>query len=314
VSLLDAPWFFIVNPAADRGRAGRKWKKVLPRLKAVLPNMNWLLTNGPQDAINQSQKLVSEGQRHLVAVGGDGTHHEVINGIYRAMGAEKSREVTYALLPFGSGNDWIKTHKLPRKVGSWLKLVAAGNLRQQNLGLIKYQVDNQPQERVFVNVAGLAYDAFVTRRAGQAQLRGPLLYPLFTLYCLKDFSPVLTRLVYDTATPIENRFYTVNVGIGRYSGGGMQLVPHAAPDAADFALTYAKNLPISSIVLNSWRFYTGGIGQVKQVTTTTTKQVYAESLDAGQRVEIEADGEWLGYGPVNISILPMALNFLGIEK
>ncbi|MEL6274493.1 MAG: hypothetical protein AAFU03_05185, partial [Bacteroidota bacterium] len=126
----------------------------------------------------------------------------------------------------------------------------------------------------------------------------------------KDFVPVLTRLSYDKEASVDNQFYTINVGIGRYSGGGMRLVPHAEPHADSFALTYAKKLPVYSVLLNSWRFYTGGIGQVKQVTTTYAKQVVVRSLNEELPIEVEADGEWLGNGPIRISLLPRALKFL----
>ncbi|MEL6274375.1 MAG: acylglycerol kinase family protein, partial [Bacteroidota bacterium] len=178
--MTSAPWLFIVNPAADRGRAEKRWQKMLPKLKVALPNMKWLLTSTPQEAIDLTQTAVANGQRYIAAVGGDGTHHEVVNGIYRALGIEKSAEVTYALLPLGSGNDWRRTHRIPCKLEPWLKMMAGGHSQQQNLGLIDYWYQGQQQQRVFANVAGFAYDAYVTRRASEAQLRGPILYPLFT--------------------------------------------------------------------------------------------------------------------------------------
>lgn len=305
------PWRTIVNPAAAHGRARVEWLKWLPTLQTKIPHLDWAFTKSTGHAMQLAEQWVREGSRYLIAVGGDGTHHEVCNGIIKALGPERAHEVLYTLLPLGSGNDWIRTHGLKKGLNNWLDLLQSGSPKRQNVGLIRYvSPDSQAAERYTINVAGMAYDAFVVRRAEGHPLKRRLLYPVLTLWLLRLFKPPRLRLTLDDQPPIEDRFYTINIGPCRYSGGGMRLVPQADPQSERLALTHARALPIWKILLNSWRFYTGSIGQVKGVTTTQAHRVHIESAGPKETLEIEADGEWLGYGPVEVFVLPQVVRFL----
>ncbi|MEM9836439.1 MAG: diacylglycerol kinase family protein [Bacteroidota bacterium] len=300
-------WYFIVNPAAGSGKTAHRWQQYLPRLQAAFPAMEWVSTTHAGAASQLALAAIQRGYRNIIAVGGDGTNFEVINGIFLSAYAE---EVTYCLLPVGSGNDWAKTHRIPRRLAAWINMIKANDIRYQRIGIIQYFLEGKPQQRFFANVAGLAYDAYVVRRSEQAQFKNRLIYPLLTLLYLKDYQPQRIRLQYDGHGEITNRFYTINVGIGKYSGGGMRLVPQAQPNGNTFALTYAKHLSIWSILWHSWRFYHGSIGQVKQVTTTFAKVIHITAEPSNQ-VSVEADGEWLGYGPVTFNLHPVRLRLVG---
>lgn len=251
-----------------------------------------------------------------MAVGGDGTHHEVINGMIDALGVDRLGEIRYALLPVGSGNDWVRTHRIPKRLDHWIERYRRGEDRWQNIGAIDYEDESgRPQRRYFANVAGCCYDAYVVRRSATASIKNRLLYPLLTLWYLKDFSPTPVQLIYEDdegkSQEVVNPFYTINVGIGRYNGGGMRLVPQADPAGDTFALTYARQLSVFRILLNGLHFYTGRIGTVKEVTTTHARKLRINAPTPGTKVAIEADGEWLGYGPISIELLPAALRFAG---
>lgn len=157
-----------------------------------------------------------------------------------------------------------------------------------------------PQTKYFLNVAGMAYDALVLRKAEASQYKHRLLYPAMTLWFLRDFRAPTVRIQYDGGA-YEGQVHTINLGIGRYSGGGMRLVPQAEPEAEILALTFAERLPLWRIVTESWRFYAGSIGKVRGVTLTTTGS--ARIMVLSGELELEADGEWLGYGPVEASLL-----------
>lgn len=300
-------WYFIVNPSAGRGKTGRRWPTYLPRLQAAFPTMEWTLTTQAGEARALAAQAVKDGRTQIVAVGGDGTHHEVINGLVDANGLD---QVTYALLPVGSGNDWVRTHQIPHRLNRWIKLVNAQKTAQQRLGRVTYFLNNQPQSRVFANVAGLAYDAYVVHRTEKTKFKNRFIYPLLTLFYLKDFTTPYLRLTYNDEPPIEDRFYTINVGICKYSGGGMSIVPQAKPNGEQFALTFARHLSIPKILLQSWRFYTQSIGEIREVTTTFALDLKVAALNKESNVELEADGEWLGYGPVEFRLLDERLRFV----
>jgi diacylglycerol kinase family enzyme len=105
---------------------------------------------------------------------------------------------------------------------------------------------------------------------------------------------------------VEDEFYTINVGLCRYSGGGMQLVPHAIPDDGLLALTFARKLPKLEVLLQSGRFYKGTLLEHPRIEGYQTDHVRVEAAD-DEPCLVEADGEFLGQTPVEFSIIPAAL-------
>lgn len=289
----------------------QRWPAYETQLRKAFPGLEVHQSIAPGNVITLAETLALEGYTRIVAVGGDGTHHEVINGLYRALGPAKMGQITYALLPLGSGNDWIRTHRIPKRLSDWIKGYKNARVSRQNLGQINYyDLDGISQSRIFTNVAGMAYDAYVVRRAATSPYKSRLLYPLLTLAYLGNYTPPTLRLSFDDHPPVEQRFHTINVGIGQYSGGGMRLVPQADPAGAQFALTYAPALSIPMILAHGWRFYTPTIGRVPGVVCTRATTINIEAVSPYDTLEIEADGEWLGYGPIEIKLLPLALSFV----
>lgn len=308
----DQPvWHFIVNPAAGRGRGLGRWRRWEPALRRALPGLRVHYSTAAEGVASLAERIVRAGATHLVGVGGDGTHHGVLGGIVAAGGLGA---VTYAPLACGTGNDWVRTLGTPRALGPWLATLLAGRTIAHGVGVLSRTAPPAapapaaaPRVTYFLNVAGLAYDAEVVRRSETARLKRRWLYPLLTLAYLRGFVPPTVRVDYDGGS-ITGPVHTVNVGIGRYNGGGMRLVPHADPTAPTLALTVARRLPLWRILAQSWRFYTPTIGRVAGVTTTTTRRVTVTTLAGANAAE--ADGEWLGPGTVTITLAPQRLRVI----
>jgi diacylglycerol kinase family enzyme len=274
-----------------------------------LPNARIEQTEYAGHAIEIVQNGIKEGIRYILVVGGDGTHHEVINGILQQKQVP-STDILYALLPVGTGNDWIKTHGIPKRFSDWLSVFKAGKIVGQNAGLLTYFWEGQARVRYFANVAGLAYDGYVVRYTEQKAPRfsGKIYYLWVVLRCLFQYS-LQSAVLRFGGQEVKDRFYTINAGIGRYSGGGMQLVPQADPRGDALALTYAGPISKLGIVLNTYRFYQGSIGGHPKVTTTTAQRIEVATADDGPLL-LEADGEFLGETPVTIELVPDALRFI----
>lgn len=291
-------WHFLLNPAARRGKAIKRWQKILPRLRAAIPEMTVEESTAELGMAHLAASAVLAGHTRLVGVGGDGTHHDVINGIMNAGGLTK---VTYVPLPLGTGNDWVRTLKTPRNIDRWLAMLQEEKTVLHAVGQLRYTTkDALPQVAYFLNVAGMAYDAEVVRRSEKARFKHRLIYPILTLLYLRDFTAPTVRIDYDGES-FTGPVHTINFGIGRYSGGGMRLVPHADPMQETLALTFARRLPIWKILLESWRFYAGSIDRVKEVTTAYVNAVTVVPVKGA--AELEADGEWLGIAPAEVSLL-----------
>jgi diacylglycerol kinase (ATP) len=307
MELLTKPWFVIANPVAGNGRVRKRWARIEAALREHLPKHRLVFTSYSGEAIELAAQAIREGCRHLIAVGGDGTNNEVINGIFQQQEVPPL-EITYTLLPVGTGNDWIKTHGISHNLKRWIEMLRQGNTFVQDVGVVRYQqLDGQPGQRYFANVAGMAYDAYVARYSAQYGhwVSNKIFYLYFVVRCLFQYRLLPARVRFDGQT-VEDFLYTVNVGICRYSGGGMLLVPHAEPDDGQLALTIARRLSKLGVLLNTYRFYTGTIGGHPRIDTFQVKNIEVESVD-GQPTLLEADGEFLGQTPAVFGIVEKAL-------
>lgn len=303
----EKPWYIIVNPKAGNGRTARKWRRMEPVLRAHLPGATFVRTEKRAHAMKLAMQAVEQGFRFIIGVGGDGTNHEIVNGILQQQTVSPT-DIIYALLPIGTGNDWIRTHGIPRKLTDWLHMLKTGKTTLQDVGIVRFQKNGMEQQRYFVNVAGMAYDAFVVRYAERYRhwIFHKFIYLLMILRCLFRYRLPRAEVKFDGQT-VTDHFYTINIGIGRYSGGGMQLVPHANPADGQLALTLARRVTKLGVLLNTYRFYNGTLHRHRKIDVFQVKDV---EVTSNETVELEADGEWLGTAPARFSILPAALRIL----
>lgn len=297
----------ILNPAAANGEAGRMWPALEVRLREHFADLTVVSTEYPGHATELAEDALKAGYRHVMAIGGDGTNHEVANGILQQQ-VVPSNEVWYTLFPVGTGNDWIRTHGIPRQIDHWLKMMEKGHHIFQDAGLVTYRQAEVEKKRYFVNVAGMAYDAFVVRYGERHRLwvRNRFFYLLLILRCLFQYR-LSQGIIEADSRMVNDRFYTINVGICRYSGGGMQLVPQANPQDGHLALTYAGPVSKLGVLFNTWRFYNGSIGEHRKIETTLAKEIRVDTPDDEPPILLEADGEFLGCSPASFRLINSAL-------
>jgi diacylglycerol kinase family enzyme len=312
-SHLHVPWLVLVNLHASSGAMATNWPDLQQKLAHLLPLAQFEESHHPDDVTVLLQQALKKGIRHVLAVGGDGTAHQVVNAIMLQKQV-KSTAIVFALYPGGTGNDWIKTHKIPANWKDWSSYFEQGIIRRQNLGKIIFQTNGQVATRYFMNVAGFAYDAFVVRAiANQRSSLPPRLHYFWSvLRCLFQYTPQAGQLRFNQKN-VQHKFYTINLGIGKYSGGGMQFVPHAQPSGTTMALTYVPAVSRWKVILNSYRFYEGRVATFKHAVLDQTAEIEINPL-AGHQLLIEADGEFLGACPATISLVPQALVFIGAKK
>lgn len=296
---------FLVNPRAGNGQALDTWRKAGLLLESLPWTWSHRMSRGPGDLTRLALEAARESWDRLVVVGGDGSVHEVVNGLLQS-GLPADQLPALSLLPAGSGNDWARTWKIPGGVHRWFLEVADWTVHRHDGGRITCIRNGVDHSRYFMNVAGLAYDAWLVKKIEEhpASKGHALIYLWSILRWLLTYRPQQAR-VQAVNRVWSGRFYTINAGICRYNGGGMRVVPHADPVAGQLALTVAGNLPLWRILLNIWRFYNGSIGRVRDVETTFTREILVENRD-DQPLYIEADGEWLGECPCRVTILPRA--------
>ncbi len=305
----EKKWYIIVNPAAGNGVAQRIWPRIKRILAEKFPKASIVYTEYQDHAIALVAEAVSKGFRHIIAVGGDGTNHEVCNGILMQK-TVPSTDITYVLLPIGTGNDWIRTHGISRDLQQWLTMVEQGRTFLQDVGTLDYMNDGKDQFRYFFNVAGLAYDGFVVRyiEKNKKKVKNSLFYLFMIVRCILMYQLRKARIRFNGQED-SGYHYTINAGICKYSGGGMSLVPHAVPDDGMLALTIAGKVSKAEVLLNAYRFYNDSITKHRKIEGYYTKEIMIDAMDDGP-ILLEADGEFLGETPVRISILEKALKII----
>lgn len=306
---INEKWLFIVNPAAGGGRVGKRWPGIEQQLRFTGIPFDVVFTEKKLHATFLAAKAIQQGRRKLAAVGGDGTGNEVVNGIFQQTTCP-AEEVTFTMLPAGTGNDWIKTHRIPKNSGAWIKFFQEATTSFQDIGWLTFRENGNEQKRYFFNVAGLSYDAYVAQRAdAYKSLVSNTIFYLFLIFrCLFEFKIPRIRLRFDGKT-VEEGLYTINAGICRYSGGGLQLVPQALPNDGKLALTYARRISKLEVLLITPLFYLGKIGWHPAVKLLQAKEITVDSLE-NQPILVEADGEFLGETPVSMGILETKLKIL----
>ena len=304
-------WVFILNPVAGAGRLQKSWPAMRETLLAAGVTFEEHWTEAPGAASRLAQEAIQAGHRHLVGVGGDGTNNEIINGIYGQQVAPAT-EITYALLPFGTGNDWVRTHGIPHDLTKWIHMLKASRSILHDLGWVDYYSGDslgEPQKlrRYFANVAGLGYDAHIVQVAEGYRFsqRNKLLYLWLVLRELWGFQPPKLALAFN-GEKIVQHFYTINIGICKYSGGGMQLVSHANPKSGSLALTLIRNFPKWRVIVDTPKLFTGRLEKHRY-----TRMAHTDGLEvraAGEEaLMVEADGELLGQGPLKFGVLSAAV-------
>lgn len=297
-------WYIIINPAAGGGTAEKRW----PQVEQVLQDLGLSYTVHFTERRGHAADLVYEalekGYRHLLGIGGDGTNHEIVNGIM-AHPSVPTTEVHYALLPIGTGNDWARMYQIPHDPHLRLQRLLAPQTVLQDIGLARYQSGGQQRERFFVNVAGMAYDAFVVQQLEQQPVSNRAHYLLAVAKYLFRYRLSKAKIDFDGHSA-EDFFYTINIGLCKYSGGGMQFVPQAVPDDGLFALTFARSLPKWEVLLQTPRFYDGSLLRHRRIEGHQAKHIRVAHTD-GTPTLLEADGEFLGETPAEFVLIKKAL-------
>lgn len=302
-------WFIIANPAAGGGLVQKNWAAIEAELQKLQVAYVANFTIGPGHAITMVQEALSAGYRHILAIGGDGTNHEVVNGLMLQR-TVTATEVHYGLLPIGTGNDWSRMYGIPNNWREWLPQLFDAPTRLQDVGVVNFWSNGQRLERFFTNVAGLCYDAFVvkTMLENQVKTNNRFVYLWWILRCLFGFTPPPCKVSFNGEV-VEQACYTINIGICKYSGGGMQFVPQAVPDDGLLGLTIAGKISKLGVIAATPQFYAGTIGEHPCVDLYQSKEVLVEAASAAL-VFVEADGEFLGECPATFNITEKAIRII----
>lgn len=274
----------LVNPVAGAGRALRIWRQLVSATPARRRNWDVAFTEAPGHATVLARRALDKGIERLVVVGGDGTIQET------AIALEGSRTVL-GVIRAGTGNDFARTHLIPKDPPKALELACTGGYIENDLGRVN--------GHLFVNVAGLGFDAEVAAWChNRMRTAGQMVYVAGVFAQLMRFSPQVMTFTLDGRT-YERRCLVLAVGTGRYYGGGMMMCPGADPTDGLFDVCVGGDVgKLQTIRLLTMVFSGRHIGHPK-VSVFRAKRIIVQSP---ARLAIHADGEPVGHVPADFSL------------
>lgn len=311
-------WLIVVNVFAASKRAGSVWKKAAALLDEARVPYHVRFTGSPDNAITLSYKAAQGGYRKFVAVGGDGTVHDVLNGIATYVSQTEDvtlSDFTLAVLPVGSGNDWVKSAGVPRDLAHAVRLIADGQTARQDVVRVCAlgEDDEVLYESYMANVAGVGLDArvceIVNRKKEQGR-RGRYLYVSALLYCIKHRVPVKAKVICDGVEIFDGRYLSMSFGTGKYSGGGMRQTPLAVMDDGLLDVAIIPDISMWVIARKVPTLFTGTFHKVDVLTQARCREVVVIPYGNADAEPIEVDGEVIGRVPVRMTVLPDQINII----
>ena len=151
----------IVNPTAGAGKTAREWPRIKSLFRRYGIRFEYELTGGPGHATELARSAALDNYDMVVSVGGDGTINEIVNGIYTSGNIERT---TLGIISTGTGGDYIRTLGVPHSYEEACQCLLQQKKRTVDLGIVEYTNKGQTTERVFVNFAGMGFDAEIARR------------------------------------------------------------------------------------------------------------------------------------------------------
>jgi YegS/Rv2252/BmrU family lipid kinase len=303
------PWLVIVNPNAGRRRGLVDWDRISGHFDDHGLKYVPVFTERPGHATEIVVRHVEDGgYRRIIVVGGDGTMNEAVNGIF-AQKRFKTTDITLGMITVGTGNDWGRMFGIPADYGEAVKVLTRNQTFIQDAGIVRYRNRDEPEKRYFVNIAGMGFDAEVTRKSNRLKEKGKggiLLYFMNIFTSLINFRHVEALINVDGRN-VVNKVFSMNVGICRYNGGGMIQAPNAIPDDGLFDMTVIRKLSKTNVILSLKMLYNGTIHKHPKVDIYTGKSIRVESRDT---IRLETDGESLGHTPIEFSIIPRSVKVL----
>jgi diacylglycerol kinase (ATP) len=308
----------VVNPRSGGGKTGKIFDAMRAPLQRSLGAFDAAFTERGRHAVELARDAAREGRDLVIAVGGDGTIHEVVNGLMQARD-EGLKVPRLGIIGQGTGGDFRRTLDIEHRLDRYCAAIAGGRTRRVDVGRATFRGhDGAPASSFFVNILSVGLGGIVDQFVAEASrglggtfayysasLRGLLLSEIGVLDCTLSLGGQTRR----------ERLTTRNLAIcnGRFFGSGMKVAPMAAPDDGVFevvSLGAASKLRFA--VESSTRIYSGEhIGKEGIVHLRCDKiRVDLVNTAIDHRFLLDVDGEALGRLPMDIELVPGAIEVL----
>ena len=297
----EVKWFIVVNPTSGGGKGLTDFPHISKLLRDNDIRHEAVFTEHKHHATALTVQAINAGYRNIIVVGGDGTLHEVVNGLFIQKSVQP-KEVTIAVISAGTGNDWIRMFGIPTRYSEAIRAIKEGYTFLQDVAEVDYEESKYRQTRHMANVAGLGFDAAVIKRTLQSKAKG-ILGKGGYLWCLvrSFFSHKSTgvKIWIDDRLVYNDLLFSIAIGVGKYNGGGIQQLPAAVADDGLLDVTLIRPVHWWHVVFRIRRLFNGAIYYIGHVTHAQGRKIRIES---SPEIPLEIDGELYGGTPVEIRV------------
>lgn len=306
--------FVVVNPRSGNGRTGREWKSIERTLSTVYPAMSVSFTRKQGEATALVRYALREGHQEIVAVGGDGTINEAVNGMFDASGATPQHSV-FAFITSGTGGDFRKTFGVETGIDASIERLKRASVRAIDVGRVSCLTrSGEPTSRYFINIASFGLSGVIVDSVNRARIAklfgGSFAFAFHSALTMLRYRNRAVRIMVDGIEDEIATISTVAIANGQYFGGGMRVAPGAVVDDGLFDVVIMGGAPRGQSFGDLKLLYTGEHILKSYVRVLRGRHVVVAPVaeTRGQAVLIETDGEAAGRLPATFEILPRALN------
>jgi diacylglycerol kinase (ATP) len=287
---------------SSNGSTGKRWPELAHRASQLGLHGETLFSERPGHLIELAEQAARDGAELIVAVGGDGTLNEAVNGVMLA-----GTPTEIATIPLGTGMDFVRTHAIPNRFEDAVRTAVSGATRTIDVGRVSYRTwDGHDAERYVANVGSVGMSAAVAQRAnGMSKAIGgkaTFFYALVRVFF--EWENTIVRVELEGGEEREARMHDVIVANGRWHGGAMLLAPDAQPDDGLFDVVLIGDINKRDFITTAPKIYKGTYLAHPKVELLRARAV---TVDAPEPLPIELDGEQVGTTPARFEIVPRAL-------
>lgn len=304
----------IVNPHAGQGRCQRRWAAIQSALRDAVGPMKYCPTSGPGHGRELARTLLREGYDHIISAGGDGTHFEVVNGWFDG-GIAINPEARLTVLPAGTGSDLAKALGIPPGLRGVEALKTAGVVKA-DVGCLTCAAEpgGAPATCYFLNIAHFGIGGTACRYVNSHSKApgGFLSYLRAIVITLTSYRAREMQITINGHRHLDGPALDFTVAKGSYDAGGLLMAPHARLDNGVFDCYHIGPVGFLDALRTLPKLYTGRLGERRDLV----KYLRATHIEAtaDETVDVEVDGEFVGYLPASFNVLPGAIQLTGSRR
>lgn len=295
----------VLNPHAAGGKAGQIWRKLEPLLWQSLGELVIAVTQHPEEVAEHLDKAYAAGLTRVIAIGGDGTNHALINAVVQLNARHPDEPpMVYGNIPIGTGRDWARGTGVmfsPEVAARW---IAFAEPRPTDVGLLRYD----DRQRYFLNIASAGLGGEVDRRVNAARVRRPWTFLAATVGTLLTHRAQPMRVELDGSPWYEGPAYLVAVANGTTFGHGMKVAPTARVNDGLFDVVLVEGMPRIEILMALRKVYNASHLVHPGVHFRRAQQVHITGIK--DALGLDMDGESASGADLRFTIHPGALQLL----